>query len=477
MVKRTFDIVASSMGLILIGPLLLVIATLIKVTSPGPVFYRGERVGRFGKDFRIYKFRSMVVNAEAVGGSSTGDNDPRITRVGKLLRKAKLDELPQLLNVIKGEMSFVGPRPEVRKYVDLYTDEERPLLELRPGITDWASIWNSDEGAILADADDPDKAYEELIRPTKLKLQLAYARRHSLWIDAKILCYTFYAIWNRDFVPVDVTSVVCGSRAAEAESTPNDEFSHVTELPGMGATREQISMLHTRYRLAMQLSADKDVLELACGPGIGLGCVSDRAHSVVGGDFDADLVQAANQHYGARVDVRRLDAQRLPFADESIDVILLLEAIYFLADPWRFISEAHRVLRTDGRVLIVSANCERPDFNASPESQQYFSARELQAMLTSNGFDVDLFAAYPVAEQGTAGKLLSLIRRAAVRFHLIPGSMQWKTRIKRILFGRLAPIPRELDPDESQCADLIPINSRDSVPDYKVIYAVGRRAA
>jgi lipopolysaccharide/colanic/teichoic acid biosynthesis glycosyltransferase/SAM-dependent methyltransferase len=476
MAKRLFDLLVSGAGLIIISPLLLLVAALIKATSPGPVFYRGERVGRFGRPFWIYKFRTMVVDAEKLGGPSTSDQDPRITRVGRFLRKTKLDELPQLINVLKGEMSLVGPRPEVRQYVDMYTSEERALLQLRPGITDWASIWNSDEGAILADADDPDKAYEELIRPTKLRLQLAYARQHSLWIDLKILCNTLRAVLDRGFVPAEVSAILSDSDL-EAGNRRSGDFGRVTELPGMGGTHEQISMLHTRYRLARELCAGKDVLELACGPGIGLGCLTSRARSVMAGDFDASFVEAAARHYRGRVDVRCLDAQQLPLDDESIDVILLLEAIYFLPRPEQFVTQARRVLRADGRILIVSANCERPDFNASPQSQRYFAARELQSLLAGSGFEVDLFAAYPVREQGRAGKLLQTIRRIAVRMRLVPGSMQWKTRIKRLVFGPLTPLPRELTLDDSQCAELIPIDARESVLEYKVIYAIGRRAA
>lgn len=172
--------------------------------SDGQVFYRGARVGRFGKPFPIYKFRTMVANAEKIGGSSTADDDPRITRIGRLLRKYKLDELPQLINVLKGEMSLVGPRPEVQEYVDMYTGEEKAILQLRPGITDWASLWNSDEGAILAGSEDPDKAYLELIRPTKLKLQLQYVRDHSLWVDIEILILTVLKLLQKDRVPKEI---------------------------------------------------------------------------------------------------------------------------------------------------------------------------------------------------------------------------------------------------------------------------------
>ncbi len=197
MLKRLFDILFSSLGLIVVFPFLISSAIAIKLNSKGPVFYRGKRIGRYGKPFRIYKFRTMVVNAEKLGGPSTADDDPRITKIGHLLRKLKLDELPQLINVIKGEMSFVGPRPEVQHYVDMFTEEEKAILNVRPGITDWASLWNPDEGAILKGSKDPEKAYMEKIRPKKLKLQLKYVRKRSFWIDLKIILLTLKTIMIR----------------------------------------------------------------------------------------------------------------------------------------------------------------------------------------------------------------------------------------------------------------------------------------
>ncbi len=199
--KRAFDIVFSLVALAAALPLFMAIATWIKLDSPGPVFYRGWRVGRRGRPFRIFKFRSMVVDAERTGVASTSDQDARVTRSGRFIRKWKLDELSQLLNVLRGDMSLVGPRPEVQKYVDMYTSEEKAILDVRPGITDWASIWNADEGAVLAGAADPDRAYEELIRPTKLRLQLEYVRRHNLWIDVKILVYTAIKVFRKSWLP------------------------------------------------------------------------------------------------------------------------------------------------------------------------------------------------------------------------------------------------------------------------------------
>ncbi|MGA2160304.1 MAG: sugar transferase [Dehalococcoidia bacterium] len=193
--KRVFDIVLSFFGLCIFSPLLCWVVWLIKCGDGGPVFYRGPRVGRYGRTFSIFKFRTMVVNAEKLGGSSTSDDDPRITRVGKFLRKYKLDELPQLINVLKGEMSFVGPRPEVQHYIDMLGPQERKdILSVRPGITDWASIWNSDEGSILAGSSDPEKTYMERIRPEKIKLQLKYVRERRFLTDLKIVFQTLYTI-------------------------------------------------------------------------------------------------------------------------------------------------------------------------------------------------------------------------------------------------------------------------------------------
>jgi lipopolysaccharide/colanic/teichoic acid biosynthesis glycosyltransferase len=194
MLKRIFDICLSIIGLVILAPLFAIVAVLIKKEDGGPVFYRGIRVGKDGKPFKIFKFRTMIPDAEKLGIYSTADDDPRITRIGRILRKYKIDELPQLINVLKGEMSFVGPRPEVPAYVEKFTEEEKKILSVRPGITDWASLWDVDEGAILAGSPDPDKAYEELIRPTKIRLQLKYVREHSFFTDIKIIILTLLSI-------------------------------------------------------------------------------------------------------------------------------------------------------------------------------------------------------------------------------------------------------------------------------------------
>ena len=197
MAKRIFDILFSVVGLIFFSPFLFIISILIKLEDGRPVFYRGLRVGRYRKPFRIFKFRTMVVNAEKVGGSSTADDDPRITRIGKFLRKYKLDEVPQLINVLKGEMSFVGPRPQVQWAVELYNERERKLLTVRPGITDYASIKFKNEAEILKGSNDPDKDYLEKIAPEKLKLSLEYVENMSLWSDIKIIFATIRAVFQK----------------------------------------------------------------------------------------------------------------------------------------------------------------------------------------------------------------------------------------------------------------------------------------
>ncbi len=195
MLKRLFDITVSFIGLVVLFPLLVLIALLIKLDSKGPVFYKGVRVGRSGEPFRMYKFRTMVVEAEKLGGLDTPADDPRITRVGDFLRsRYQLDELPQLINILKGDMSFVGPRPEVPERVALYTEKEKAVLSVHPGLTDYASIWNPNEGEILRGSQDPEKDYMEKIRPEKIRLQLKYVRNHSFWIDIRIILQTLKTI-------------------------------------------------------------------------------------------------------------------------------------------------------------------------------------------------------------------------------------------------------------------------------------------
>ena len=192
--KRLFDIVASGFGLVVLSPLFLVLAIWIKCDSKGPVFYRQVRVGYKNKDFRIFKFRSMRVGADKGSLVTIGGHDPRVTRSGYYIRKFKFDELPQLINVFLGDMSLVGPRPEVRHYVDYWTPEQMHVLDVRPGITDPASIKFRNENELMEKADDPEKYYIEVIMQEKIKLYLEYVEKHSFWYDFGLILKTFKVI-------------------------------------------------------------------------------------------------------------------------------------------------------------------------------------------------------------------------------------------------------------------------------------------
>ena len=194
MTKRMFDLFVSLIGVAFLSPALALLAVLVKIDSPGPVLYRGVRAGQFGQPFSMLKFRTMVEDADKIGGPSTSADDPRITRLGRLLRRYKLDELPQLINVVKGDMSLVGPRPEVMQEVLLYSDEEKLLLDVKPGITDWASVQFRNEGEILRGSLDPHQTYRDKVRPEKIRLGLEYVRSHSLSTDCKIILRTVKTI-------------------------------------------------------------------------------------------------------------------------------------------------------------------------------------------------------------------------------------------------------------------------------------------
>lgn len=194
--KRIIDIFASAFMLILLFPFGLVIALLIACDSRGGVFYRQSRVGRYNRDFTLYKFRTMRTDADRLGLLTVGARDPRVTCVGYYLRKYKIDELPQLLNILSGDMSFVGPRPEVRKYVDLYNNEQKKVLSVRPGLTDYASIAYINENEILEKADDKEQTYINEIMPEKIKLNMKFIQNPSLYQYFKIIFLTIKSIFT-----------------------------------------------------------------------------------------------------------------------------------------------------------------------------------------------------------------------------------------------------------------------------------------
>lgn len=207
--KRAFDLIAGLTGVILLSPVFLILSVIIPLDSKGGVFFRGVRVGQYGRDFKIIKFRSMKPDCEGKGKWNVGDQDDRITRTGHFLRKSKLDELPQLLNVIKGDMSLVGPRPELRHYVDMYTEKEMPILDLKPGITDWASMTNFEQFKGFTEAEDPDEYYLETVRPLKIRLQLYYRYHHSFTGDLKCILWTIYkVVTHSPRLPREVQEIV-----------------------------------------------------------------------------------------------------------------------------------------------------------------------------------------------------------------------------------------------------------------------------
>jgi lipopolysaccharide/colanic/teichoic acid biosynthesis glycosyltransferase len=196
MAKRLFDFLLALSGLFILAPLLLLLAVVIRLTARGPALFRQERMGRHFRPFIIYKLRTMVPDAPRVGPAITAGRDPRITWLGAILRKTKLDEFPQLWNVLRGDMSFVGPRPEVRKYVEQFRDDYVVILQVRPGITDLASIEFSDESEQLGQAEDPERCYVEQILPRKLALAKEYVQRSSLALDVAIIARTLRKIWS-----------------------------------------------------------------------------------------------------------------------------------------------------------------------------------------------------------------------------------------------------------------------------------------
>lgn len=198
MIKRLFDLLCSSIGLLLLSPIFILIALAIKMDSKGPVFYRQERVGRDGRIFKIHKFRSMQSQQPVNAAQVTVAGDPRITRVGRYIRDWKLDELAQLIDVWRGSMSLVGPRPEVQKYVDTYPDAiKETVLSVKPGITDLASIHFRNENDLLANQPDPDRVYREAILPKKLELQTEYVRTRSFWLDLRLIYQTMRVIFQK----------------------------------------------------------------------------------------------------------------------------------------------------------------------------------------------------------------------------------------------------------------------------------------
>src|SRR3989338_8250784 len=252
------------------------------------------------------------------------------------------------------------------------------------------------------------------------------------------------------------------------------EYVNVTELPGCNAHKEQIERLFQRYHLALEYCKDKDVLEVACGGGIGLGYIAKYARKVVGGDIDEKVLEFARRQYENRhnIELKVLDAQQLPFDDKSFDVVILYESIYYLPSPDRFIKEAHRILRGNGNLLICTVNKDWSDFNPSPHSQKYFSVPELFTLLSENGFEVKIFGGFPAYSDSFKDKLVSIIKRIAVKLHLMPKTMKGKEKLKRMFFGRLKQLPPEIYNGIADYIPPTPIAHHILNKDFKVVYTV-----
>ena len=233
-------------------------------------------------------------------------------------------------------------------------------------------------------------------------------------------------------------------------------------------------MLYTRYRYAAALCQGKDVLEVACGAGSGLGYLAKAARKVIGGDYTENLLQRTQQHYGGKIPVLRFDAHALPFQASSFDVILLYEAIYYLTKPERFVEECRRILREKGTLLICETNKEWSDFNPSPFSTQYFSVRQLSALLKNYHFDAQFFGAFPTTKESAKHRFVSWAKRLAVRLHLIPGSMKGKELLKRLFLGPLFPVPAEVHEGLAPYCPPLPLSGDASAPGFKVLFAVAR---
>ena len=250
------------------------------------------------------------------------------------------------------------------------------------------------------------------------------------------------------------------------------DFTTVTETWGLAASQEQLAMQHFRYRLAGELSTDRDVLEIGCGSGMGLPYLAGRARHVVGGDYTMELLREARAHL-PKTDLVRFDAEHLPFRDAALDVVLMLEMIYYVADQAAAFAECRRVLRPGGSLMVCVPNPERPDFNASPFSTHYPTARELARMFQVNGFEVTVSGAFRVEAASSRDRVLAPIRHVAVRYKLIPNSMRMKSMVKRVLYG---PLPKlgEVHDGMADGEPLIPVQvDGPPVREFKNLYAVG----
>lgn len=248
------------------------------------------------------------------------------------------------------------------------------------------------------------------------------------------------------------------------------QFDNVTELAGEEISAEQLYRLYNRYHWTARYCAGRDVLEVACGSGAGLGYIARTAASVSAGDYSASILAGPKAYYGDRFDIRQFDAQDMPYPDDSFDVVVMHEALYYIPDPGKFVAECRRVLRSGGFVLLTNANKDLFDFNPSPFSTVYHGAVELTDLFDSHGFDVELFGSTPLGEVSTLQKLTRPLKWAAVRFGLMPKTMRGKRLLKRLIFGKPALMPAEVLPDMGPVEALEPLPGNQPCLTHKIIY-------
>lgn len=250
------------------------------------------------------------------------------------------------------------------------------------------------------------------------------------------------------------------------------DYTTVTEVPGNKVTQEQLTRMFHRYNFAANFCKEKNVLEVACGVGQGLGFLGKRARQIIGGDYTENLIKRAHRYYKEKIPLLRLDAHVLPFKDHSFDVVILYEAIYYLAKSEKFFREARRVLREGGTLLIATVNKDWSEFNPSPFSTHYFSVPELNKLLKGNGFKVEFYGAFSVLPENAKEKIIANIRKMAVALHMIPKTMKGKEIFKKIFYGQLLPLKEEIEEGICEYLPPVPIPYYTPTLEYKVIYVV-----
>lgn len=256
-----------------------------------------------------------------------------------------------------------------------------------------------------------------------------------------------------------------------------DPFAELTERPNMMATRQQLSMLSTRYNLAASMSSKKDVLEVACGPAIGLGMLQATDARVIGGDLSRILLKEGRTHYQENIPLLQLDAEHLPFKNDSFDLVILFEAIYYLPNPTCFFAEAKRTLRKEGTIVVCSANKERAGFVPSPHAKAYYSGKELYSLLNKQDFTVNLLAGFPISTNRFVDLTRNTIRTFLRSLNLIPKTLKGRELLKRIAYGKLQKIGSEIDSDLLPPELLNPVEPQEDLSNYAVLYAIGKKMA